>query len=258
MRTLQNFVILALMLMALVNCQREEVAVNSTGKAVNQDLERVDLASTGITYSRVLAKLLNFSEFRSIVEEYYLEREANDASFNYVVKLFELRDYYDSNNGRGSFLHYLESVLTTDEYEFVARTIDGSDGIYPGIFIPYYHDSIGGSGWNINSSGEVLLNYDSRIGEIRGFSYSGDEVSYGLTNLKDELLSKGRVIFSFVDGFGNDIGGYTVEERKFWGWECQDTGNYVSDGCIHIQRSCTYYVFWIGVRHKDVDATINC
>ena len=78
----------------------------------------------------------------------------------------------------------------------------------------------------------------------------GTKISYGLVNLGEELLSKGRVIFSFVDASGNDMGGYMFEKRKFWGWDCDYIGDCKpNNGCVEKCYSCDYYVFWIGVAH---------
>ena len=243
------------MVMVLVNCQRENVPVQPTNQVMSKAPGRTNLATEGTMYSQILAKLFSFPEFKSLVENYYLAREANDSLFNYVVKLSELRDNYDARHGTGSFMNYLESVLSESEYTFVFNTIDGIGEAYPGIFIPYYHDSIGSADWNLTNSDEVLLNYNSGIAELRGYNYSGNEVRYTLT--QEELLRKGRVIFSFVDSAGNDVGGLEVGERKFWGWDCHTPiGDcHPNNGCVDQCFLCDKYIFGIPVR-VDVEVDI--
>ncbi len=150
-------------------------------------------------------------------------------------------------------MNFLQGILSREDYNFVATTLEGSGGIYPGIFIPYYLEEVGGSDWNLEMSDEVLLNYDTGSGSIEGYSMSGERVSYNTANLKEEMLRKGRVIFSFINSSGDNVGGYEVEERKFWGTECHDVGNYISGGCPVIIHECTWYAFGIGWSHWTED-----
>ena len=214
MRNLRNFVILALMLMALVNCQREEDLVNGGVSTEAETLasKSVDeLSFYGRNYIKAFKELTQSSEFVNLVKTYYESRVA-DSTFGYVVSLEELSREYS-----GDFDELLRNSLDGELAEFVISSYRGFNiggkTLKPELFIFYYAPQFKEiAEWDGGSVEEIVYNYDVND-KFYGYRLDGSVVEY--PDIDGRLLNSGKWVLQWV----NKDGGYH-ERPILRGCEC--------------------------------------